>query len=149
MVALASHGDISQPDGRASAAAAIQKALTIDENLPEARAALADIKWNYDWDWLGAEAEYKRALDLNPSFTYARKRYAGLLTAARRLDEGEEEAAKAEALDPLSAEAMVEHGMILYYRRDLPGGTRGAGARTCTRTGTRRSTGDDWAHRGG
>ena len=62
--------------------------------------------------------EYKRALDVNPSFTYARKRYAGLLTAARRLDEGAEEAVKAEALDPLSPEAMTEHGMILYYRRD-------------------------------
>ena len=56
-VALANQGDISRPDGRASAAAAIQKALNIDDNLPEARAALADIKWNYDWDWLGAEAE--------------------------------------------------------------------------------------------
>ena len=117
-VALSSQGDISGPEGRASASAAIQKALNIDDNLPEARAALADIKWNYDWDWLGAEAEYKRALDVNPSFTYARKRYAGLLTAARRLDEGAEEAVKAEALDPLSPEAMTEHGMILYYRRD-------------------------------
>ncbi len=117
-VALADHGDISRPDGRASASAAIQKALNIDDNLPEARAALGDLKWWYEWDWLGAEAEYKRALDVNPSFTYARKRYAGLLTAARRLDEGAEEAVKAEALNPLSPEAMTEHGMILYYRRD-------------------------------
>jgi len=117
-VALASFGDISIPDGRASATLAIQKALNIDENLPEARAAFGDIKWNYDWDWLGAEAEYKRALEVNPSFTYARKRYAGLLTAARRLDEGVDQAVQAEALDPLSAEAMTEHGMILYYRRD-------------------------------
>jgi serine/threonine-protein kinase len=117
-VALAAHADVSRPEGRASAVAAIQKALNIDDDLPEARAALADIKWNYDWDWLGAEAEYKRALDLNPSFTYARKRYAGLLTAARRLDEGVEEAVKAEALEPRSPEAMTEHGMILYYKRD-------------------------------
>ena len=54
---------------------------------------------------------------MNPSFTFARKRYAGLLTAARRLDEGVDQAVKAEALDPLSSEAMTEHGMILYYRR--------------------------------
>lgn len=117
-IVLADFGGISREEGRASAAAAIQKALNIDENLPEARAALADVKWNYDWDWLGAEAEYKRALEVNPSFTVARKRYAGLLTAARRLDEGVDEAVKAEALDPLSAEALTEHGMILYYRRD-------------------------------
>jgi eukaryotic-like serine/threonine-protein kinase len=117
-VALATFGGISRQEGRASATAAIQKALNIDENLAEARAALADIKWNYDWDWLAAEAEYKRALEVNPSFTFARKRYAGLLTAARRLDAGVDEAVKAEALDPLSAEAITEHGMILYYRRD-------------------------------
>jgi TolB-like protein/Tfp pilus assembly protein PilF len=120
-VVLAELGDVSRQEGRASATAAIQKALNIDENLPEARAALGDIKWSYDWDWLGAEAEFKRALEVNPSFTYARKRYAGLLTAARRLDEGLDEAVKAEALDPRSAEAMTEHGMILYYGRDYPG----------------------------
>ncbi len=74
---LASAGDISQAEARASALAEVNKALAIDENLPEARAALADIKFYYDWDWPGAEAEYQRALDLNPSFTYARRRYAG------------------------------------------------------------------------
>jgi TolB-like protein/cytochrome c-type biogenesis protein CcmH/NrfG len=117
-VALASQGNISRGEGRASAVAAIQKALTIDENLPEARAALGDVKWNYDWDWLAAEAEYKRALELNPSFTFARKRYAGLLTAAGRVNEGLDEAVKAEALEPHSPEALTEHGMILYYNRD-------------------------------
>jgi TolB-like protein/Tfp pilus assembly protein PilF len=118
-VALAAFGGISRQEGRASAAAAIQNALNIDENLAEAWAARGDITWNYDWDWLGAEAAYKRALDINPSFTFARKRYAGLLTAARRPNEGVEEAVKAEALDPLSPEALTEHGMILYYQRDF------------------------------
>jgi len=110
---------ISHPEARASAVKAIERALAIDDNLPDARAALGNIKLYYDWDWTGAEAEYKRALDTNPSFTYARKRYAGLLAGARRLDEAVEESGKAIALDPLSIEAATEHGMVLYYRRDF------------------------------
>jgi serine/threonine-protein kinase len=115
---LGDNNAISHPEARASAVAAIQRALAIDENLPDARAVLGDIKFYYDWDWAGAEAEYKRALDVNPSFTYARKRYAGLLAAARRLDEAVEESTKAVSLDPLSMEAAVQHGMVLYYRGD-------------------------------
>jgi len=109
---------ISHPEARASAVPAIQRALAIDENLPDARAVLGDIKFYYDWDWAGAEAEYKRALDVNPSFTYARKRYAGLLAAAGRLNEAVEESTKAVLLDPLSMEAAAQHGMVLYYRGD-------------------------------
>jgi len=115
---LGSSGDISQAEARASALAEVNQALALDENLPEARAALADIKFYYDWDWPGAEAEYLRALDLNPSFTYARRRYSGFLAAMRRLDEAVEQAVQAESLDSFSTDAVVDHGMVLYYRRD-------------------------------
>ena len=118
-VNLGSSGEISQAEARVSALAEVNKALAIDENLPEARATLGEIKFSYDWNWEGAEAEYKRALDLNPSFTYARRRYAGFLAAMRRLDEAVEQSAEAERLDPFSTvEATVDHGMVLYYRRD-------------------------------
>jgi len=115
---LASAGDISQAEARGSALAEVNKALAIDENLPEARAVLADLKFYYDWDWHGAEAEYQRALELNPSFTYARRRYAAFLAAMRRVDEAVEQAAEAERLDSFSTDALVDHGMVLYYRRD-------------------------------
>ena len=115
---LGSGGDLKQTEARALAAAQLRKAQDIDADLPEVRATSADIKFYYDWDWEGAEADYKRALEVNPSYTYARRRYAGLLSAARRHDEAVEQMALAETLDPLAVEAVVDHGMTLYYRRD-------------------------------
>jgi TolB-like protein/tetratricopeptide (TPR) repeat protein len=115
---LGFNGDISQPAARASAVAEIQKALALNASLPEARVALADVKFYYDWDWGGADAEYRQAIDLNRSFTDARRRYASFLAATQRLDEAVQQALEAETLDPLSAEAATTHGMALYYRRD-------------------------------
>jgi eukaryotic-like serine/threonine-protein kinase len=117
-LSLGFNGDISQPEARASAFSELQKAVALDENLPEGRAALADIKFYYDWDWIGAEAEYRRAMALNPSFTFAQRRFASYLAAARRLDEAVQQASEAEVLDPLSAEAATTHGMTLYYYRN-------------------------------
>jgi serine/threonine-protein kinase len=116
---IGSRGDMSHAEARASALAEVRDALTIDENLPEAHAAQAEIKFYYDWDWPGAEAEYRRALELNPSLTYARRRYAAFLAAVGRLDEAVEQASQAELLDSFSTDALVEHGMVLYYRRDF------------------------------
>ena len=115
---LGFNGDISQPEARASALAELHAAQRIDENLAEEAATSADIKFYYDWDWAGAESDYNRALDLNPSLTYARRSYAGYLAAVRRLDEALQQSVVAESLDPLSTKALVDHGMILYYRRD-------------------------------
>ena len=53
------------------AKAAVERALALDPNSPEAHAVVAMIKFNYDWDLPGAEAEIKEALRLNPSFAQA------------------------------------------------------------------------------
>jgi tetratricopeptide (TPR) repeat protein len=122
-ISLGFDGVMSQPAARASALAEINKALALNEELPEAHAVLADLKFYYDWDWAGAEREYQRAIELNPSFTYARSQYARYLAAARRLDEAVAESARARGLDPLSAEAAQTDGLIHYYRRDFTGAT--------------------------
>ncbi len=49
------------------AKAAVIKALELDDGLAEAHASLARIKMAFDWDWVGAEREFKRALELNPN----------------------------------------------------------------------------------
>jgi hypothetical protein len=46
---------------------AAQKALEIDETLAEGHVALGNLKRGHDWDWRGAEREYKRAIELNPT----------------------------------------------------------------------------------
>jgi TolB-like protein/DNA-binding winged helix-turn-helix (wHTH) protein len=62
------------------ARAAAKKALELDETVAEAHNTLADVKKGYEWDWAAAEAEYKRALELNPSYSLAHGWYADYLS---------------------------------------------------------------------
>jgi tetratricopeptide (TPR) repeat protein len=63
---------------------------------------LGRIKAYYDWDWAGAEAEFKRAIELNPNSSDAHREYAGYLTAVLRTEEAITEAKRARDIDPLS-----------------------------------------------
>jgi len=99
------------------AKAAALKALEIDDGIAEAHTALALAKRDYDWDWLGAEKEYKRAIELNPSYPIAHQWYAEYLSSMGRHDEALEEIRRAQELDPLSLIINAVRGMILYYAR--------------------------------
>jgi TolB-like protein/Tfp pilus assembly protein PilF len=81
---------------------AVMKALELDDDLAEAHATLADLKWFENWDWNGAEMEFKRALELNPSYANAHSWYANLLTEKGRAEEAIERRKQAQRLDPLS-----------------------------------------------
>ncbi len=104
------------PSGEAypPAKVAAMKALELDETLAEAHNALADVKKGYDWDWAGAETEYKRALELNPSDALAHSWYADYLSKMRRHEEAVAEARRARELDPISASRTAVLGMFLY-----------------------------------
>ncbi len=87
------------PKGRAAA----MKALALDDSLAEAHAALGLIESTYDWDWKGAEREFKRAIELNPGYVSAYQWY-GLtcLASTGRMTEALAAIRKARDLDPLS-----------------------------------------------
>src|SRR5439155_6593230 len=69
---VSSDYDLFPPrDAYSKAKAAVLKALELDPDLAQAHATLADIKSAYEWDWPGAEAEFKRALELNPGYATA------------------------------------------------------------------------------
>jgi serine/threonine protein kinase/Tfp pilus assembly protein PilF len=72
-----------------------------EDRLPEAHAALALAKLHYDWDFVGAEREFKRALELNPSSADIRHEYAHYLMAMGRMVESAEESKLAVQLDPV------------------------------------------------
>jgi serine/threonine-protein kinase len=110
-------GALPRDRARALASASATRALQLDPDLAEAHGALADIKLFYDWDWAGAGAAYRRALDSNPSYSFARGRYAWYLAALARFDESLQQARLAEEVDPLSAEAKGAVGMMLYFMR--------------------------------
>ena len=96
---------------------AVHKALALEENDADAHSTLGIIHAIYEHDWRGAQAEFLRAIELNPASTLARRRYAmWLLRPLSRLDEAAAEAEKAVELDPLSPYAWVIHTFMAYCR---------------------------------
>ena len=99
------------------AAAAAEKALELDDNLVEAHTALGNVKFLYEWDWLNAEIEYKRAIEINPGHPYAHESYAYYLSAMGRSGEALNEIRRARELDPLSLSKISGEGEILRFAR--------------------------------
>lgn len=98
------------------AKAAAEKAIGIDPDLAEAHAALAWVRWVYEWDWTGAESEFKRALDLNPNSSLAHGQYALFLDASGRSEQALQEERIALQLDPLSLIINTNMGEILLQK---------------------------------
>ena len=96
---------------------AVVKALALDPSLAEAHTPLAYIKFCIDWDWSGAEAEYKQATALNPNNASAHHYYSEYLVVMRRLDEAMKESERAQDLDPLSWGNTWWLGQVLYHAR--------------------------------
>jgi tetratricopeptide (TPR) repeat protein len=90
-------------DNFLKAKAAATKALEIDDSLAEAHSELGWTKWQYDWDWSGAEKESKLAIELKPSSAITHFRYAEYLMVMGRFDDGLAEINRAQDIDPLSA----------------------------------------------
>ena len=95
------------------AKAASLKSLQLDDGLAEGHTSLALIKMFYDWDFSGAEQEFKRAIALNPNYATAHHAYAVLLFAMGRPNESIAEARKAMEVDPLSVPVNNIFGAML------------------------------------
>jgi len=89
-------------DARPRSRALALKAISLDENLAEAHTALALNLFEYDWNWKEAEREYRRAIELNPSYATAHQWYAEFLSTQGRHDDARKEITRARELDPLS-----------------------------------------------
>jgi DNA-binding winged helix-turn-helix (wHTH) protein/TolB-like protein/Tfp pilus assembly protein PilF len=92
---------------------AAQRAIALDSDLADAHAAIAAIHADYDWQFDQADAEFRRALELDPNSLDAHNGYAYLLAIRREFDAAIEHARRAQELDPLSATAGVTVGMCL------------------------------------
>ncbi|HVS82217.1 MAG TPA: protein kinase [Pyrinomonadaceae bacterium] len=100
------------------AKAAAMRALELDETLAEAHTSLARVLAVYDWDWTGAEKEFKRAIELNPRYAVAHQWYGGYFEAMGRPDESLAERKRAQELDPLSLMSNFEPGLAFYFARN-------------------------------
>src|SRR5262249_44092862 len=99
------------------ARAAAQKAVELDETLPDAHVALAMVNACYDWEWTKADRAFKRALELNPSHAWARNQYGVFLVAMGRFAEARIEMDRARELDPLSPFIHVGTVWPVYFAR--------------------------------
>jgi len=100
------------------AKAAAQKAVALDETLPEAHVSLGGVLMFCDYDWPNAEREFQRALDIKPSYAEAHDYYAMFLVANRRFQAAVEEILRARQLDPVSGLIAADAAWIFYLKRD-------------------------------
>jgi len=96
--------------------AALQ-ALQLDEHLAEAHVSLANARFFFDWDWAGAEDEFKRAIAINPGYSDAHQMYGYYVSSKGRSDEALREMQQAQELDPLSLPKITAVGEVLYMAR--------------------------------
>jgi tetratricopeptide (TPR) repeat protein len=103
---------LSPKEAGAKARQAAEKAVEIDPLLAEAHASMGIVLTVFAWDFAGAEREFRRAIDLNPSYPYAHQWYAELLACTGRIDESIQQNRKAVELEPFAP--------ILHVNLSLP-----------------------------
>ncbi len=97
---------------------AAQQALRLSGGLAEAHTVLGAVRTDRDWDWAGAEAEYRRALQVNPSFPTARHWLSLHFSRLGKMQEAEDEIERARALDPLSSIIAADAAETAYWARN-------------------------------
>jgi tetratricopeptide (TPR) repeat protein len=110
-------GFVPRSEAAPKAKAAAAKALELDSMLAEVHNTLAGIKTWSDWDWEGGEAEYRRAIELNPNYPEARASLSHLLSMMKRPEEAMTQIRRALELDPLNALFRAHYAMDLMYAR--------------------------------
>ncbi len=108
---------VAMPKAKAAASMAVK----LDDGLAEAHASLGYVLLAYDWDWAGAEREFRRALDLEPGYTTAHQWYAHYLLAQGRTDLALVEMRTALDREPLSLAFSTGMGWCLYLSRVYEG----------------------------
>ncbi len=96
----------------------VNTALKLDSNMAEAHAALGYIKFRADWDWVGAEEEFRKAINLKPGYATAHEWYALFLAVKGRLDEALRQIMIAYDLDPLSSSVNTGIARIYHFRNE-------------------------------
>jgi TolB-like protein/DNA-binding winged helix-turn-helix (wHTH) protein len=118
------YGSVPTVEAAGKAKEAAEKALVLDPQLAEAQTSLATVKFNYDWDWTGAEADFRRAIQLDPNYATAYQRYSLYLMAMGRVQSSLEQIDRARELDPLSISINFSDGWRLYLARQYGNAAR-------------------------
>lgn len=109
--------DVAPQENMPKARSAAMKALELDDGLAEAHASLGYVKHRFEWDWAGAEREFKRAIELNPQYATAHQWYGWYLLSLGKFDEALDEFKLAQQLEPLSLYTNLTLGTPYFYLR--------------------------------
>ena len=115
LIGGAAYGNLSKERAAKKAKSSVLKALELDESLAEALTAFAYIKFRFDWDWEGAESDFRNAINLKPGYAAAHEWLGLLFSVLGRYDEALTEMQIAYELDPLSASISTGIGRILDF----------------------------------
>jgi serine/threonine protein kinase/Tfp pilus assembly protein PilF len=112
-------GDLSlrMSDARLKAKQDAEKAVSIDPRLVEARTTLANLKFQYEWDFSGAEHDFKQAIALNANYAEAHHQYAWYLALIGKEAESFAEMTVAQQLDPMSPPINIDLTLPLFLSR--------------------------------
>ena len=117
---LGHYGVLAPADVWTKTASNAAWAVLQDEHSAEAHTSLAHVKSTQDWDWLGAEREFQRAVALDPRYPTAHHWFAvSCLAPMGRLDEARDEMSLAQELDPISSIIARDLARVHYYRQDF------------------------------
>ncbi len=109
-------GVFTGSEARPRAKGAAEKAIELDDNSAEAHTSLANFKLWYEYDWAGAEAEFRRAFALNPNYAFAHDQFGLGLALQGRFDEAAAEGKRALELDPLSPQIPLDTSVGLAFQ---------------------------------
>ncbi len=112
---LSNYTDTPPKESMPKAKSAAQKALEIDKTLAEAHTSLGLVKKEYEWDFEGAEKDFKRAIEINPNYATAHQWRAENLVTLKRFDEALDSMKKAHELEPFSLIISSEVGWVLHH----------------------------------
>ena len=114
---LGDSGYLAPAEAGPRAKAAAMEALEIDDTLAEAHTSVGLVREYYDWDWAGAEREFRRAIELNSNSAIAHHWYGDYLTKMGRLQDATRELGRARELDSLSPTINTTLGWQFYIAR--------------------------------
>jgi TolB-like protein len=117
LLGSAEMGALAPNEAMPLAKAAVAKALSLDADLAEAHATLAHVKLIYDWDWTGAQHEFRRSIQLNPGYATAHQWFALYHNALGQTEDALEELRLAERLNPLSPTVKTALAETYYFAR--------------------------------
>jgi serine/threonine protein kinase/tetratricopeptide (TPR) repeat protein len=111
-------GFMTASEARPKAEDAAEKAIDLDDSSAEAHTSLAVFKLFYEYDWAGSEREFRRAIELSPSYAYAHDQFALGLAFQGRFDESIAQSQRAAELDPLNPQIPLDAGFAWMWQGD-------------------------------